>query len=214
MKKRLPVLIVDDNILDLRGMAKVIQNYNSKYEVIAIDNSKTAYKIYKYYNYPVVITDIAMPNLDGLGLLEKIILINPHTKVIIITGESSESRAIKALKLKAFDYLKKPVGYKQLLESIDRAYEEVKTNYQIFNKLKEALSNGKVKLVLNELLKIETLEEDQKNEIFIQLANLNNLEKNKRMGIESDYSICINKINFSTLQIIDSIKSNFYLGLF
>ena len=95
------------------------------------------------------------------------------------------------------------------MDSVDKAYSEIKINHKEIRDLKNALSIGKLKLVLEKLLKVKTLDDDQRNEIIIQLTKYNQLEKNHRIGVEENYSLKMNKIYYTVLQTIDSIKANF-----
>lgn len=71
----------------------------------------------------MVITDIRMPEMDGLELLEKIRHISPSTTVVIMTAYASVDTAIKALKLGAYDYLSKPFRSDEVLHLIERVSE-------------------------------------------------------------------------------------------
>lgn len=71
----------------------------------------------------MVITDIRMPEMDGLELLEKIRQISPSTTVVIMTAYASVDTAIKALKLGAYDYLSKPFRSDEVLHLIERVSE-------------------------------------------------------------------------------------------
>lgn len=74
-------------------------------------------------NPDIVITDIRMPEMDGLELLEKIRLIAPQTNVVIMTAYVSVDTAIRALKLGAYDYLSKPFRSEEVMHIINRVSE-------------------------------------------------------------------------------------------
>lgn len=69
----------------------------------------------------VVVSDVKMPDLDGLDLLREIQAQNPRPAVITITGFGSIDTAIRAVKLGAFDYITKPFELPELLSTIDKA---------------------------------------------------------------------------------------------
>ncbi|MCG5055600.1 MAG: sigma-54 dependent transcriptional regulator [Myxococcales bacterium] len=72
----------------------------------------------------VVVSDVRMPDIDGLDLLREIQALDPRPLVVTITGFGSIDTAIRAVKLGAFDYLTKPFEFKDLLRTIERALAE------------------------------------------------------------------------------------------
>lgn len=68
----------------------------------------------------VVITDLRMPKVDGLGVLERVKRDQPATDVILVTGNADKAVAIQALKLGAFDFFEKPVDRTELIETIKK----------------------------------------------------------------------------------------------
>ena len=78
-------------------------------------------------DYPgVVITDIKMPGMDGIELLEHIKEKNPLTEVIVITGHGDMDLAIRALNLDATDFINKPIQQKDLEGALKRAKERIR----------------------------------------------------------------------------------------
>jgi CheY-like chemotaxis protein len=75
-------------------------------------------------SFDLALLDIAIPQIDGLGLLDTIKKQKASTMVIIISGQGSRDTAIEALKKGAFDYLKKPVSLTELENATNRALEE------------------------------------------------------------------------------------------
>jgi DNA-binding NtrC family response regulator len=78
----------------------------------------------------LLITDIRMPGMDGIELLEKVKKISPQTMVVIMTAYTSADTAIKALKLGAYDYLSKPFRNEEILHLTQRVAElkEIKSD--------------------------------------------------------------------------------------
>jgi two-component system response regulator TtrR len=72
---------------------------------------------------PVVISDLAMPNVDGLSLLKFIKSCHPETKVILLTGKGSIEKAVQAMQEGAYDFLVKPVSEDKLVNLIQRCFE-------------------------------------------------------------------------------------------
>ena len=71
----------------------------------------------------VVVTDVRMPGMDGLQLLERLQAADPELPVILITGHGDVPMAVAALKNGAWDFLTKPFGSEQLIASVRRALE-------------------------------------------------------------------------------------------
>ncbi len=71
--------------------------------------------------FDVVITDLRMPNLDGIGLLKALALQEPNLPVILLTAHGTVDSAVEAVKLGAFDYLEKPFDRDQIHQVVEKA---------------------------------------------------------------------------------------------
>jgi DNA-binding NtrC family response regulator len=74
---------------------------------------------------PLVITDLRMPRLDGMGLLSALLERTPPPRVVLVTAHGSERQAVEAIKAGAHDYFKKPFETEELLAVVRRAVEAV-----------------------------------------------------------------------------------------
>jgi two-component system, NtrC family, response regulator AtoC len=113
------VLIVDDeqNIrLVLAAMLK-----KEGYEVVSATDGREALRVLKAGRIEVVVTDLKMPNLDGMGLLNCITEQYPEVPVIIITAHGTVATAVEALKKGALDYITKPFELEDLKNIISKA---------------------------------------------------------------------------------------------
>ena len=90
------------------------------YAVVGAENGAQGLKIFDQTSPDVVLTDIRMPILDGMGVLKAIKEKSPKTVVIMITGHGDMNTSREVLKMGAFDCCDKPVGYDELVESIKR----------------------------------------------------------------------------------------------
>jgi len=72
----------------------------------------------------IVITDLRMPELDGMGLLDAILNIDPDIPVVIITGHGDINSAVEAMQNGAYDFIEKPFQPERLLSTIRRAAEK------------------------------------------------------------------------------------------
>ena len=113
------ILIVDDEL----NMRLVLQAMLKKegYAVTTASNGMEALKILKVDQMDIVVTDLKMPKLDGMGLLGEIIRDYPSIPVIIITAHGTIATAVDALKKGAFDYITKPFEQDELKQVIQKA---------------------------------------------------------------------------------------------
>ncbi len=121
MDKKL--LLVDDE----EGIRKVlgISLSDIGYKVFTAENGERALKIFREETPPIVLTDIKMPGMDGIELLQKIKHENPDTEVIMITGHGDMDLAIKSLKYRAVDFVTKPINDEVLEIALNRAHEKI-----------------------------------------------------------------------------------------
>ena len=112
------ILIADDEkgIRDSLQMILTEEGYNTT----AVANGLEALQLIEQNEYQLVISDIKMPTVDGMELLEKCSKIAPDTYFIIMTAYASVETAVAALRNGAYDYLLKPVEFDDLLIRVKR----------------------------------------------------------------------------------------------
>ncbi len=118
------ILFVDDD----RAILDIVREYLAEvgYRIDVVDNGLSALECIKNHPYPIVFTDIKMPDIDGLELLSAIKEYRPETEVVIVTGHGSMESAIQAMKTGSYDYLQKPFKLDVLKIVIDRIIGEKK----------------------------------------------------------------------------------------
>jgi len=114
------ILIVDDEEMDRVLMAHVLQD--AGHEPLFAPDGHTALRIWRAGGVDLVVTDIVMPELDGVTLLETIRMEDPGVPVIAVSGISAK-RLNKAARSGAQAILTKPVDPGELLGEIDRALD-------------------------------------------------------------------------------------------
>ena len=117
------ILLVDDE----EGIRKVlgIALADLGYTVHPAENGVDALRIFKDKKPPIVLTDIKMPEMDGIELLRRLKKLSPDTEVIMITGHGDIDLAIKSVKYEATDFVTKPINDEVLEIALNRAQERI-----------------------------------------------------------------------------------------
>ncbi|HEX9614300.1 MAG TPA: response regulator, partial [Bacteroidota bacterium] len=115
------ILIVDDEQIIRESLVFVLRKEG--YEVEEASNGMAGLRKHEERPFDIVITDIEMPELRGIDLLERITQRTPQTFVMIITAFASIETAIQALRKGAFDYILKPVEFDDLLHRVRKLVE-------------------------------------------------------------------------------------------
>jgi DNA-binding NtrC family response regulator len=113
------ILVVDDNPDVLKLIADILES--NDYEVKTVSNGASAIKELENNDYDMVLTDLMMPDVDGMQVLENAILKTPKTMCIILTGHGTIKSSVEAIKKGAFDYITKPVSPTELLIYVEKA---------------------------------------------------------------------------------------------
>ena len=119
------LLLVDD---EKPIRKKLINNTDWKaegYQIFAAANGEEALKIIMEKGIDILVTDIQMPKLSGMNLIEKAKRNSSHLKVIVISGYAEFEYAQKSIRFGVNDYLLKPFRSKKLLEVVNKAKEEL-----------------------------------------------------------------------------------------
>lgn len=120
------ILVVDDEKTVCNSINKILSRKG--YTVDKSLNADEAMKRIKKNKYDLVITDMRMPKVSGIELLEIIKDYYPELEVVLITGYPSVDSAVKAMKLGASDYLAKPFTPDELIVIAERAIKKRKAN--------------------------------------------------------------------------------------
>jgi len=123
------ILLVDDE-KDIREIVH-LSLADLGYQVFEAEDGNEALRIFQEAQPPIVLTDIKMPNMDGLELLQKIKRENPETEVIMITGHGDMDLAIKSLKYEATDFITKPINVNVLEIALQRVCDRILTQQQL-----------------------------------------------------------------------------------
>ena len=121
MENSTKILIVDDQINTCKSLQAILKKsgYKSDYTLSAAE----ALKRVQEGPYDIVISDIRMPGMDGMQLLEELKKVQPSLVVIMITGYATIKSAVEAIQKGAYDYLPKPFTPDEVRVIIERAAE-------------------------------------------------------------------------------------------
>lgn len=113
------ILVVDDEPNYLIILSELLRDEG--YEVFTAPNGKEGLAIVQEVDLDLVITDMQMPGMDGLQLLDKIKEGNEHLPVIMITAFAEVEKAVAAMQAGAYNYLSKPFSNDELLINVNKA---------------------------------------------------------------------------------------------
>jgi DNA-binding NtrC family response regulator len=116
------VLIVDDEPDSKAALALLLSSWG--YEVFEADDGAQALDLAVEYRPAVIVSDLVMPGMDGLALLEALRAELPASSVILLTGHATVETAVSAMKEGAYDYLTKPVDVRRLRMLVAKAAEK------------------------------------------------------------------------------------------
>lgn len=135
--KKGQILVIDDEKSQRDILQVILQSQG--YEVESAGNGSEALRLFEQGAFDLVLSDLKMPDNDGLLILDRLLKAQPSACVIIMTAHGSIDSAVEAIKKGAFDYLTKPLDREELLISVARAFEKISLVHQ--NKmLQEQLS--------------------------------------------------------------------------
>jgi DNA-binding NtrC family response regulator len=116
------ILVIDDENSIRRSLKEILEFEN--HTVDEAEDGEAGYIMALKNNYDVILSDIKMPKLDGLELLQKLTESAVLSSIIMMSGHGSIETAVSALKSGAYDYLAKPIDLNRLLVTVRNALEK------------------------------------------------------------------------------------------
>ncbi len=166
------ILLVDDE-QDIREILQTALE-DSGYTVLLAGNGEEALKMFTATHPPIVITDIKMPVMDGIELLQRIKLQNPETEVVMITGHGDMNLAVKSLKYEATDFITKPIN----VHALEIALQRVQDKILMRRKLKEYTTN------LEKLLREKSELQDHLSSLGLMIGSISHGIKGLLTGLD------------------------------
>lgn len=126
------LLLVDDEKYTRDGIRK-----NIDFAALGIDdvvcckNASGAIEAAKSQTPDILLTDIRMPHMTGIDLAKEILVLNPECKIIFMSGYSDKEYLLAAVKLKAVNYVEKPISLEELSNTVRLAAEEIRQSIKM-----------------------------------------------------------------------------------
>ena len=117
MPQKAHLLIVDDEANTLASLSRAFRL--AGHEATVCDNPVRALELAKSQNFDLILSDVVMPNKDGLSLLEDLKQQGVAAPVVMMSGQAHIEMAVKATRLGALDFLEKPISTDKLLLTVD-----------------------------------------------------------------------------------------------
>ena len=131
------ILLVDDEHDFVELLSHRIQARGTQVDTAA--SGREAIQKVEQGGYDAVILDLAMPEMDGIETLRRLLEKNPDLQVILLTGHASLEKGIEAMKFGAMDFLEKPARIQELMEKIEQA--KAKRMLVVERKMEEKLKD-------------------------------------------------------------------------
>ncbi len=119
MNNKVKILIIDDEAIVLKSCLRILRD--ESYEIETASSGDEGLKRVSEKEYDIVITDLKMPGISGMEVLETLVKKQPDVTVIIFTGYATVENAREALKKGAFDYIPKPFTNEELRNVVKNA---------------------------------------------------------------------------------------------
>lgn len=129
MVKQEKVLIVEDEPHALTGLAELVAGWGYRTET-ARDGVEALDKVL-VWQPGIVVTDLKMPRMDGLDLLERLGELKQNQSVIVLTAQGSIQAAVDAMKLGAYDFIQKPIDAVRLRQILSNASRQRETEQEL-----------------------------------------------------------------------------------
>jgi signal transduction histidine kinase len=125
------ILIVDDDAALLQALPQALYLRMQDVKIDTSDSASAALELIQQHDYDAIVSDIKMPGIDGLVLLEKIRELRPDTPTLLITGHGEHDLAIQALRGGAYDFIQKPIDRDYLVAALQRAVQTCQLRRQV-----------------------------------------------------------------------------------
>lgn len=148
------VLLIDDERAIRRALREILEFEGCVVE--EAENGAQALEMLKVHTYELIFSDIKMPQMDGLELLDQILALGIETPVIMISGHGTVETAVGAIKKGAFDFIEKPLDLNRILVLL-RQVKDRNLLVQETKQLKQVVKKIKGSAIIGESPEIEAI---------------------------------------------------------
>lgn len=117
------ILIVDDDLALLQALPDALRLRIGPVDIDTCESAAVALEQLAKHDYDAIVTDIKMPGMDGLAMLERIHTLRPEIPTLLITGHGEHDLAVQALRGGAYDFIQKPIDREYFVASLRRAIQ-------------------------------------------------------------------------------------------
>ncbi len=146
--KGFSILYVEDNKALRLNVERLLHKFFDN--VFVAEDGTVGLEMFKKHHYHLVITDIKMPNMDGIEFTKNIKKIQPDTKVIVMSAFDDKEYLLKGIELGVFRFIKKPANLSELTDVLYLALQEIKheSNTKLFFTHLESIFNYQSSMVI------------------------------------------------------------------
>lgn len=149
------ILIVDDERIARENLDRILKKEG--YETLAVESGETALKELQKTEFDVVLTDLRMQGVDGIGVLEKTKALYPNAEVVIITGYATVATAVEAMQKGAYYYITKPIVIDDVRILVRQALEKKSLKQEIEDLKLKIKSQNEVSFITGNNPKMDNL---------------------------------------------------------
>ncbi len=150
--KEITILYVEDECEAKNEISQTLENFSKN--ILSASNGREAIELYKNNEIQLIITDLQMPLMDGVTLIESIRKTDIHTPVIILTAHATADYLLPCANLNIQSYIVKPINFQKLKSALYKVVEYLNLTSNILVHIDKELSYDKI----NGTLKHKTLE--------------------------------------------------------
>ncbi|MFV0348668.1 MAG: sigma-54-dependent transcriptional regulator [Halodesulfovibrio sp.] len=151
------ILIAEDEMIARENLTHVLTRKGA--EVVAVENGRKAMQALSGGEFDLVVSDLRMPDMDGMQLLEHVKSTVPDTEVIIITGYASIETAVEAMRKGAYQYLAKPIRLDEVCVMAEKALEKRRLRQEV-DSLRRQLKASDAPIIIGQSPAVRALKEN------------------------------------------------------